>query len=421
LDTLVRLRWMAVAGQSAAVICTQALLNFNLPLWYCLVVIAAAALLNIVLRLFYPLNERLSAGRATASLAFDVVQLAALLYLTGGLQNPFSLLLLAPVLISATTLPPGCTLFLGALTIACSTLLTVVHLALPWATPQGLVLPFLYVCGIWTAVFLAVIFIGVFAWRVTEEARQLSKALAATELVLAHEHHLSALDGLAAAAAHELGTPLATITLVARELDRAVPASSPLKEDLTLLREQVERCRGILKTLTTLNEEGGPNERISLNHLLEEVTAPHRNFGVSIQFDMQGDHLSEPQVRHNPGLTYGLGNFIENAMDFAKEKVDIKARWSISEVELHIIDDGPGFAPDVLARLGEPYVTTRAAVAPLSGGGLGLGIFIAKTLLERSGATVTFINRVGAATAGAEVYIVWPRAVFERDTKTPLA
>ncbi len=423
LDTMVRLRWMVVAGQSAAIILVAGYLKFELPLWACLIVIGAAALLNIVLRLLYPLNERLPADKATLLLSIDIVQLATLLFLTGGLVNPFAILFLAPVLIAATTLPPVCALFLGTLTVGSASLLAVLHYPMPWYTPEGLSLPVLYVVGVWCALFLAVSFIGVFTWQVTEEARQLSKALAATELVLAQEHHLSALDGLAAAAAHELGTPLATITLVVRELDKAIPHDSPFKEDLTLLGEQVGRCRGILRTLTTLNEEGAPNAQISISHLLEEVIAPHRNFGVSIVLDVAGDTASQPHVRHNPGLMYGLGNFIENALDFAQEQVAIRAFWNGHTVEIRIQDDGPGFSPDVISRLGEPYVSTRihsAADKTHQSGGLGLGVFIAKTLLERSGGRISFSNRPAPA-SGAEIIIHWPRAVFEQGTSSAIS
>src|SRR5918995_1286954 len=267
LDTLVRLRWLAVIGQSAAVAGVHFGLGFPLPLVPCLAVIAAAAALNLALRLRYPASYRLGEDAATLLLGFDILQLAALLYLTGGLQNPFAMLFLAPVLISATALPPERTLALGCLAVGSASLLALAHKPLPWAG-QAIELPFLYVSGIWAAILLGVAFTGVYAWRVAEEARQLAQALAATELVLAREQHLSQLDGLAAAAAHELGTPLATIALVARELERAGPRDGAMVEDLKLLREQVERCRGILAKLTSLDQDQpGFLETMRLGHL----------------------------------------------------------------------------------------------------------------------------------------------------------
>jgi two-component system sensor histidine kinase RegB len=271
-------------------------------------------------------------------------------------------------------------------------------------------MPPLYVAGVWAAVSIALGFIGIYAWRVAEEGRQLSEALAATELVLAREQHISALDGLAAAAAHELGTPLATIRLVAREIERAA-SDGPFKDDIALLREQVDRCREILKKLTSLHEEDAPHTEMSIRHLLEDVAAPHREFGVTIAIDAQGSP-GEPVGRRNPGVLYGLGNLVENAVDFADREVRITARWSADEIDVRILDDGPGFPPEVLARLGDPYLTTRGIHGDGAGAdrpGLGLGVFIAKTLLERSGAKVGF----GNTETGAEVSITWPRGAFE--------
>ena len=415
LDTLVRLRWLAVIGQSTAVAGVHFGLGFPLPFGLCFLVIAVSAWLDIALRIRYPVSYRLGDGAASVMLGYDILQLAALLYLTGGLDNPFSLLFLAPVLISATALPPWRTLVLGLLVMACATGLAFVHQPLPWRPGEVFQLPFLYTVGIWTAIILGLSFTGIYAWRVAEEARQLAEALSATELVLAREQHLSQLDGLAAAAAHELGTPLATIALVAKELSRQAPPESAIGEDVALLREQVERCRGILGKLTSLGtEEAGPLESLTLHHLIEEVAGPQRPFGVPISVSLSGDP-PEPVCRRNPGMLYGLGNLIDNALDFARSKVDIRAHWDAETVSITVADDGAGFAPEVLLRLGEPYVTTRG-IGRRAGGeatGLGLGLFIAKTLLERSGATLTFRNAAPPA-QGAVVTVTWPRAAFER-------
>ena len=420
LDTLVRLRWLAVTGQSAAVAVAHLGLGFQLPFGWCFLVIAAAACLNLALRIRFPASHRLVESAATCLLAFDILQLAALLYLTGGLQNPFSMLFLAPVLISATALRPERTLGLGLLAVGCATLLVLVPHPLPWAAGQSLELPFLYVTGIWTAILLGTAFTGVYVWRVAEEARQLGAALTATELVLAREQHLSQLDGLAAAAAHELGTPLATIALVAKELDRQMPGDPAVADDLKLLREQVERCRGILAKLTSLGQDqdqSGFLATMSLGHLIEEIVEPQRSLGVPIDVRSQGVG-PEPLCRRSPGLMYGLANILENAVDFAEERVTVEAAWNADRVRLDISDDGPGFAPEVLLRVGEPYVTTRGSdkrAEQEGGAGLGLGLFIAKTLIERSGAQLVLANAIEPAT-GAIVRTIWPRAAFERDT-----
>jgi two-component system sensor histidine kinase RegB len=418
LDTLVRLRWLAIGGQAAAVAGVRFGLGFPLPFGLCFLVIAASVWVNLMLRIQFPASHRLSDNAATVLLGFDILQLAALLYLTGGLENPFALLFLAPVLISATALKPERTLGLGLLAVASATLLVLVHQPLPWFPGQTFSLPFLYVTGIWTAILLGTVFTGIYAWRVAEEARQLAQALAATELVLTREQHLSQLDGLAAAAAHELGTPLATIALVAKELNHALPQDGPVAEDLKLLREQVERCRMILTKLTSMGQDqGGFLETISLSHLVEEIVAPQRALGLDIQVITKGDG-PEPMGRRNPGVVYGLSNILDNAADFTETRVTVEACWSPDEVFIEIRDDGPGYAPDILLRVGEPYVTTRSAAERSDldeeeGGGLGLGLFIAKTLIERSGAQLTLTNAAPPA-SGAVARIVWPRHAFDR-------
>src|SRR5713226_1325577 len=416
LDTLVRLRWLAVIGQTTAVLVVYFGLDFELPIWACLAVIALAAWLNVALRIRFPATQRLEPDRAAWLLAFDTAELAVLLFLTGGLQNPFAFLFLGPVLISATALPPRMTLMLGGFAIACATLLIFVHGPLPWDDDPPLELPAVYVTGVWLSILLAIAFIGLHAWQITEDSRQLADALAATELVLAREQHLSQLDGLAAAAAHELGTPLATITVIAKELALAIKADSEHAEDVRLLNEQAKRCRAILGKLTEL-PSGDPFDRMKLSSLIEEVVAPHRHFGVAISVALAArDDLAEPVGGRNPAILYGLGNLLENAVDFAHERVEVAASWNGQDVAVTITDDGPGFAPEVMDRIGEPYVTNRRRHGGESeASGLGLGFFIAKTLLERSGATLDFENRA-FPDRGAIVRVHWGRREFERAT-----
>jgi two-component system sensor histidine kinase RegB len=414
LDTLVRLRWLAVIGQTTAVLVVYLGLDFELPIWACLAVIALAAWLNVALRVRFRLSQRLEPDRAAWLLAFDIAELAILIFLTGGLQNPFSFLLLGPVLLSATALPPRMTVMLGGFAAACATVLIFYHYPLPWDSDEPLELPAIYTMGVWLSLLLALGFIGVHAWQLTEEARQLADALAATELVLAREQHLSQLDGLAAAAAHELGTPLSTITVIATELERAIEPDSPFADDIKLLREQAQRCRSILGKLTELSSAGEPFDSMPLSALIEEVVAPHRHFGVAINVTLSGQGTPEPIGGRNPALLYGLGNLVENAVDFAGERVDVATEWSDEDVAVTITDDGPGFAPEIMDRIGDPYVTSssrrRMNVDGVSGG-LGLGFFIAKTLLERSGATLAFQNRA-APERGAVVRVRWSRSDF---------
>jgi two-component system sensor histidine kinase RegB len=272
--------------------------------------------------------------------------------------------------------------------------------------------------------------LALYAWRLSKEARQMSAALAATELVLAREQKLHALDGLAAAAAHELGTPLATIVLVTKELEREIPAGSPISDDLALLRSQAQRCREILQKLTQSPSEQDPlHNSLSVTQLIEEAADPHRGTRIKIIVDAGPDLLAsgvsmrEPVGERRPGLIYGLGNLIENAVDFARDQVEITARWSDREVSVSIADDGPGFAPDILDSIGDPYVTSRPArtTSNVNGeaSGLGLGFFIAKTLLERSGATLVLGNRE-TSEPGAVVRIAWTRQAFEGGGQTDL-
>jgi two-component system, sensor histidine kinase RegB len=423
LDTLIRLRWLAVCGQLAAVLMVHFGLEFEVPIWACLAVIALAALLNVALRLSFRQTQWLEPDRAAWLLAFDIAELAALLYLTGGLENPFAFLLLGPVLISATALPPRMTLLVGTFAMFCATILVFLHYDLPWDAENPLELPEIYMVGVWLSILLAIGYIGVYTWQVAEEARQLSDALAATELVLAREQHLSQLDGLAAAAAHELGTPLATITVVIREIERALEANSPYADDVKLLREQAQRCREILAKITEL-PAGDPFDRMPLSALIEEAVAPHRNFGVSIVVNTPPSRVGEPAGARNPGIRYGLGNLIENAVDFAHSRVEISAQWTAQDVSIAISDDGPGFAPEVVDRLGAPYVTHQrpdpraSQTEETAVFGLGLGFFIAKTLLERSGAKLSLTSQAPPL-HGATIMIVWNREDFERPLAAP--
>jgi two-component system sensor histidine kinase RegB len=414
LDTILRLRWLAVLGQLAAIFVVVQGLDFDLPVIPCVCIVGLSALLNLVLQMAFNPMQRLEPAYAAALLALNIVELAGLLFFTGGLENPFSFLFLAPVLISATALPIRLTIALGVLAIACASALVFYHLPLPWDSDEPLVLPPIYLFGVWLSIVVAIGVTSLYAFQVTEEARQLSDALAATELVLTREQHLSQLDGLAAAAAHELGTPLSTIFLISRELERSVQDGSPIAGDLKTLREQAQRCRDILAKITQLSSSGAPFDRLLLSTLIEEAVAPHRDFGVAIKVRIAVAGVREPAASRNPAILYGVGNILENAVDFARTAVEVNAWWNTETVEIVISDDGPGIAPDLLKRIGEPYLSRRRSADETVSdhGGLGLGVFIARTLLERTGAKVSFTNRV-FPDHGAVVQIVWPRNRFE--------
>ncbi|MEO8319548.1 MAG: ActS/PrrB/RegB family redox-sensitive histidine kinase [Bradyrhizobium sp.] len=431
LDTILRLRWLAVLGQLAAIFIVAQGLEFDVPVIPCVAIIGLSALLNLALQIAFNPMQRLEPVFAAALLALNIVELAALLYFTGGLQNPFSFLFLAPVLISATALPIRFTIAIGVLAVACASALGFFHLPLPWDGDDPLVLPPIYLLGVWLSILLAIGVTSLYAFQVTEEARKLSDALAATELVLTREQHLTQIDGLAAAAAHELGTPLSTIFLISRELEKTfqdnaqgnlqggAQANDHLAADLKTLREQAQRCRDILAKITQLSASGAPFDRMPLSTLIEETVAPHRDFGVAIKVRLAVAATREPVGARNPAILYGVGNILENAVDFARSTVEVNAWWNADTVEVVISDDGPGIAPDMLKRIGEPYLSRRRSAdeAQNAHSGLGLGVFIARTLLERTGAKVSFTNRT-FPDHGAVVQIAWPRDRFEADETT---
>ncbi len=412
LRTLIYLRWFAVAGQLAAVLFVRFGLGFELPLASALAAIAVSATLNIVLTFTRSAQALVRDTEAAAQLAYDVVQLAVLLGLTGGIQNPFVFLFVAPLAVSAAVLRPVATAGLAVLAFACIGALALWGQPLPWREGERLVLPLLYQFGMAAAVMICLGFTSVYAWRVAAEEERLNLALAAAEAVLAREQKLSALGGMAAAAAHELGTPLATIHLVAKEMARELPTDSPLHEDAALLVSQSERCRAILTQLSQRSDEGDAmHARAPLTSLLQEIAAPHENLGAEIAIRTGApDGAPPPDLRRLPEILHGLGAIVENAVGFAAGKVEIDATWSETQIGIVVQDDGPGFSANILGRLGEPYVTERQEGD--GGGGLGLGFFIAKTLLERSGAQVTVKNRPSPL-SGAIVRAVWPRAAIE--------
>lgn len=423
LDTILRLRWLAVLGQLAAIFVVAQGLDFEVPVLACLGVVSLSAALNLALQIAFNTVHRLEPRFAALLLAINIAELAALLFLTGGLQNPFSFLFLAPVLIAATALPTRYTIMLGLLAAACASVLGFFHLPLPWDSDEPLVLPPIYMVGVWLSIVLVLGVTSLYAFQVTEEARKLSDALAATELVLTREQHLTQIDGLAAAAAHELGTPLSTIFLISRELEKGLQEQESRDEqvmaDLRMLREQAQRCRDILGKITQLSSGGAPFDRMPLSSLIEETVAPHREFDITIKVRIAVAGSSEPVGLRNPAILYGVGNLVENAVDFAREAVEVNAWWNEDRVEIVISDDGPGIPPDILKRIGEPYVSSRKRPSDTRRG-LGLGVFIARTLLERTDARVTFTNRV-FPDHGAVVTISWPRDRFEADSVAGIA
>ncbi len=413
LRALVLIRWAAVAGQCFTAAVVHFGLGFAMPLLAVGGAIGLSALLNLAVSLGRPASARIDDREATMFLAFDILQLAVLLYLTGGLVNPFSLLLLAPVAVGATILSLASNMALTLLTILGIALLGVFHQPLPWHGPPP-ELPDIYQAGAWAGLTLTTLLIALYGWRLAEEQRQMADALAAAQASLAREQRLSALGALAAAAAHELGSPLSTIAVVAKEMMREVETDDPLREDIELLSAESDRCRTILARLS-VDPAGDVSDAYTLVPLpaLIEAAAQHLGReGIVLHFTSgpvgEGVPALAPIQVRSPEIMQGIGNIVSNAVSFARHEVRIHTRWSVSWSEVEVSDDGPGFSEALLDELGTPFISTRQGEE----GHMGLGVFIAKTLLERTGATVTFGNRPGAA-GGALVSVRWPNPVFK--------
>ncbi len=403
-STLVSLRWMAIFGQSSAILFTYFILKMEVLLWPAFILIAFSALLNLFIMSRVPLDRRISNNEAGVQLLFDVVQLSALLYLTGGLQNPFALLLLAPVVVAAKTLDRLVFAVLSGSVAIFSGLLLFYHKPLPWLGNDELNLPLAYQLGVWLAILVGMFFTSFYTWKAISQTRRMTEALATTDAILAHEIKLSALGGLAAAAAHKLGTPLSTIQLVAKEMQNTAK-DDEMRDDAALIVEQSQRCRAILQELSTRGDAGDiVHDRLTIEELIREITEPFMEFDKEIITNLQ-DAKEMPVIQRHPEFVYGLTNIVENAVDFAKSRVELNCSWTDKAITLVVLDDGPGFSTSLLDKMGEPYISYRPNKEQ-TGGGLGLGVFIATTLIKRVGGHIKFSNREN--TGGACVKMCWP-------------
>lgn len=415
LRTIVFIRWIAVAGQISTLLFVYFGMGYPLPLGWALATVMALAAVTAGAQLRRSASHRLTDRESALYFAFDMVQLTGLLFLTGGLNNPFAILILAPVTVSATTLSYRSTLGLAALAITCINLLALYHLPLPWSS-EGFALAPNFIVGFTISLGLAVIFITSYVYRVAQESRRLSDALAAAQAALDREQSLSSLGALAAAAAHELGSPLGTISLVSRELQRELEPDDPIREDIDLLVSQSARCREILAELS--RRPGGQQAdhfSVMPAPLLVELAAePHRRPEVVLRVEEHADPgAPTPMLPRRPELIHGLGNLLQNAIEFAREEVKVTIAWNAAEIAITISDDGKGFPRELLDRLGDPYLSHGADLKKTperKGDHMGLGIFIAQQLIERSGGSVSFDNN---AYGGAEVIATWPRGAFE--------
>lgn len=424
LRTLILLRWVAIAGQLTAITVAREMYNLSLEIGLCYLVIGVSASVNLVAVFVFPENRRLTEPENFLMSLFDLLQLSFLLYLTGGLNNPFAMLMLGPVVISATVMSLRSALMVGAAAIILVSLLAVYHL--PLRTEQGFILriPDVFLFGHWAALVIAVAFMSLYAIRVTTEIRSMAQALTATQMALSREQKLTDLGGVVAAAAHELGTPLATITLTSAELIEELEDQEELQEDARLIREQANRCRDILRGMGRAGKDDLLLRRAPLSAVVEEAAEPHLNRGKSIEIDAGPDDAAQPSILRLPEVIHGLRNLVQNAVDFADNSVWVELDWSDETISVRILDDGPGYPTHLIGRIGDPFVRKRRSDKDRKDRpgyeGMGLGLFIAKTLLERTGAELGFANgadsRSAARPRGAIVEVVWPRAKLEANS-----
>ena len=423
LRTLIMLRWTAMAGQSVAIAVAQVYLNFELPIGLCLLTISAAIIVNLVLINIFPRNKRLNETQSQFLLLFDTLQLAVLLFLTGGLANPFALLILAPVVVSASALDLRATLIIGLFAAICTTVIWLFGMPLRGNGVTIFEIPPLFEFGFWLSILVGIGFLGLYARRVSLEIHSMSDALLATQLALAREQKLTDLGGVVAAAAHELGTPLATIKLVSTELIDEFANHPAWREDAALIREQADRCRDILRQMGKAGNDDLHLRKAPFSATIREAADPHGQRGKDLQFSFVavGDtDQPEPYILRQPELIHGIRNLVQNAVDFAKQTVWIEGTWTEDSLILRISDDGAGFSSQIIGRIGDPFLRSKREAANNTARpgyeGMGMGLFIAKTLLERTGAQLTFANASDPflnieerpEQCGAIVEVVWP-------------
>lgn len=419
LRTIIWLRWFAIAGQIAALIVGQTYYDLRLEVGLFYLVVGLAVIANLVAIFIFPENKRLSERENLLMVLFDLLQLCALLYLSGGLHNPFSMLVVGPVTVSAAALSLRSTMFLGATAILLVSLLAAFHL--PLRTQDGTILRIddLFIFGNWVAIVIAVVFLSIYARWIASEVHSMSDALQATQMALAREQKLTDLGGVIAAAAHELGTPLATIKLTSSELMEDFADNPDAFEDIELINQQADRCRDILRSMGRAGKDDLFMRQAPVTTVVEEAASPHVDRGKTIHFQAMahtGTELPQPSILRRPEIVHGLRNLIQNAVDFADANVWVETSWNDGRITIRIQDDGPGYPQHLIGRIGDPFMRDRRAAPERSARpayeGMGLGLFIAKTLLERTGAELSFANAADspspAGRGGAVVVVSWP-------------
>ncbi len=402
--TLINLRWIAILGQFSAIILVYFYLNLKFPIIFAFLIICLGFLTNLYLQFRIKARE-LKDFYAATFLTYDLVQLSILLYLTGGISNPFSILLIIPTIVSSTFLSAGTTIILGFITLFFLFMLTIFHFPLPGIHESALTFPKLYLTGYFVAIIIGLVFLSYFGIKFAGENKRRSDAIRKLQQVIAKEYELESLGGQAAAAAHSLGTPLATISVAASELKKEIGNNKEISKDIDLIVSQTKRCGEILKQISKKQIiEDSFFKKTTLENLLDEIIDNFRETSAKKISLVTKKDRNKVEFKRTPELVYGLRNFIGNAVKFSRSNVEIMINSNEEYIEVSINDDGPGFPDDVVEKLGEPYIKSKSILVK-SNSGTGLGTFLGKTLLERQMANLSFSNK--STLGGASVNINW--------------
>ena len=408
-NTLTILRYIAILGQFFAINFVFFFLKLEFPIIESYIIVFLGLATNLFLQFKIRVNQ-LKDTYASSFLLYDLIQLSALLYLTGGILNPFSFLLIIPAIVSSTFLSMGTTIILGVITSFMLFLLGHFYISLPGMDETIFYVPNFYKFGLLTSILIGLIFLSYFGIRFSGETKKRSEALNKLQEVIAKEYELESLGGQAAAAAHSLGTPLATISVVAKELKKEIGNNKEISKDVDLLISQTKRCSEILKQISKKQiEEDNFLSSIRIEDLLEEIINSFKETS-SKQIELFTDEdQNKINIQRTPEIIYGLRNFIGNAIKFSKSKVQINLKSNDKIIEIKIYDDGPGIPEDIINKIGEPYIKSKSKELS-SNSGLGLGTFLGKTLLERQGAILKF--KRNSKLGGAQVTLSWTPSNF---------
>ena len=403
LETLINIRWIAILGQFFTVSFVYYGLKFEFPYYIALVLIFLSAIINAYLEVNKKKFLTIDNFAATVSIFYDLVQLVILLFMTGGLSNPFSILIIVPTTISVTYLSRGSSQFIVTCSIIFSTVIAFYHMPLPSPQNQTLNFPKYYEIGMWLSLGIGIIFLGNYAYQLGRDNRIRSEALNKLEQELTNEKVVNSVGGIAAAAVHELATPLATISLVSKELQKQISKNNLAKDDINLLIEQSARCSSILKDIAENKQEDQFIAKVSPKELVNEIV-----FSVDNKFNKEINIINKSlneriKMNKKTEISYAIRNFIENAIKFAKSQIKIEIDQNKKNTNITISDDGQGFQDDVISNLGQPYLKSEKVNKNKKG--MGLGVFISKSLLERCNTKVMFQNKNN--NSGAVIKITW--------------